>query len=39
MTLDEKVLEMIEDIIRSIQECVRIRSVEIKNKDDTPFIH
>lgn len=37
MTLDEKILEMKEDIIKSVQQCVRIKSVENINEGGTPF--
>src|SRR3712207_3687114 len=37
MTLDEKILEMKEDIIKSVQESVKIKSVEEEAKGDMPF--
>ena len=37
MTLDEKILEMKEDIVKSVQQCVRIKSVENLNEGGTPF--
>ena len=35
--LDEKILSMKEEIIKSVQEVVRIKSVEDKAKDGMPF--
>lgn len=37
MTLDEKILEMKEDIVKSVQQCVKIKSVENLNEGGTPF--
>lgn len=35
--LDEKILEMKEDIVKSVQQCVRIKSVENINEGGAPF--
>lgn len=37
MTMDEKIIELKEEIIEGVQKCVGIKSVEEKPKDNMPF--
>lgn len=37
MTLDEKILELKEEIIEGVQKCVAIKSVEEEHKENIPF--
>lgn len=37
MTIDEKVIQMKDDIVKSVQDCVKIKSVENKDEGNTPF--
>lgn len=37
MTLDEKILELKEEILKGVKECVKIKSVEETPKENMPF--